>query len=109
MDFEDLLAELNKDLKFREEYQRQKPYYDILFEDVRRHASGGCIQLRPELNFLPVSVGSDDQLRALYESVEFLGGVVDYDEIRKEFPNLSFVEINNAISLMSLISAILSS
>jgi transcriptional regulator with XRE-family HTH domain len=40
--FEELFAELNKDPEFRKEYDRQKPYYDLILEIVRR---------RNELNF----------------------------------------------------------
>ncbi len=34
--FNDLLCELEKDPEFRREYRRQKPYYDLLLEVVRR-------------------------------------------------------------------------
>lgn len=38
-DFEtldDLLTELGKDYEYQKEYNRQKPYYDILLEVIKR-------------------------------------------------------------------------
>ena len=42
--FEDLFAELYQDPAFREEYRRQKPYYDILLQVVKRRKALGLTQ-----------------------------------------------------------------
>jgi len=63
-------------------------------------ATGGYIHLNPDLGFLPVLVGNDGQSVSLYEFVEALDGLIDYDELQGEFPNLSFAQINSAISFL---------
>jgi DNA-binding XRE family transcriptional regulator len=34
--FEDLASELERDLEFRKEFRRQKPFYDLILEIIRR-------------------------------------------------------------------------
>ncbi len=67
-------------------------------------ASGGYVKLLPELRFCPVLVGDDDKPVPLYELIEVIDGVVDYNEIQDEFPGLSFAQIDGAISFLRKIA-----
>ena len=63
-------------------------------------SAGGYVQLRPEYRFCPVLIGSDNQAIPLYEFVEVIDGLVDYEGIREAFPNLSYAQIHGAISFL---------
>ncbi len=67
-------------------------------------ATGGHVRLLPELQFCPVLIGDDGNPIPLYELVEVIDGVVDYSEIQVEFPNISFAQIDGAISFLRKIA-----
>lgn len=67
-------------------------------------ATGGHVRLLPELQFCPVLIGDDGNPIPLYELVEVIDGVVDYSEIQAEFPNISFAQIDGAISFLRKIA-----
>jgi hypothetical protein len=63
-------------------------------------AAGGYVKLEEEFKHCPVMVGSDGDYVFLYEFVEVFDEVVDYREIQRLLPNLSFSQISSAISLL---------
>lgn len=67
-------------------------------------ATGSHVQLVPEISFCPVLIGDDKSPVYLYEFVEALEDVVDYDEIKKELPSLSVGQIGGAIAFLRKIS-----
>jgi hypothetical protein len=62
--------------------------------------TGNYIQLLPELGFCPALIDSDNNSIFLYEFVETLDELIDYDAIREEYPGLSFAQIDGAISFL---------
>ncbi len=60
-------------------------------------ANGGKVIMDQQHGYLPVLIGSDDNLIPLYKFVEVIDEITDYDQIRDEFPTLSFGQIASAI------------
>jgi hypothetical protein len=71
---------------------------------VASRATGNHVKFLPRYAFCPILIGNDDRRVALYEFVEVLDGVVNYDRLKKELPNLSFAQINGAISFLRKIA-----
>lgn len=63
-------------------------------------AVGGCVEILPELGYCPFLRGSDSHPVLLYEVIEAIDGIIDYDELKEEFPNLSYTQLNGAISFL---------
>jgi hypothetical protein len=63
-------------------------------------ATGGAVQLKPEFYFCPVLIGSDGAPVALYELVETIDGLINYDKIKEELPSLSYNQIYSAIAFL---------
>lgn len=62
--------------------------------------AGGYVQLRREHQFFPVLIGDQNTVTPLYEFVEVLDEVLDYDLVRKELPGLSYSHIGGAIAFL---------
>jgi uncharacterized protein (DUF433 family) len=71
---------------------------------VASQATGDYVKFLPKYHYCPILIGNDDRRVALYEFVEALDGAVDYDQLKEEFPNLSFAQINGAISFLRKIT-----
>lgn len=67
-------------------------------------ASDGYIKLLPQFHFCPVLMGSDDKPVALYEFIEVIDSMLDYSKIQEQYPNLSFAQIDGAISFLRKIA-----
>jgi hypothetical protein len=52
------------------------------------------------LGCLPALIGSDERPVFLYQFVEALDGLVDYDSIKETFPTLSYAQIDGAMSFL---------
>jgi len=63
-------------------------------------ATGGYVRLEPGFGFCPVLIGSDENPVPLYEIVEVIDEMIDYDNIKNEFPTLSYAQIDAAISFI---------
>lgn len=63
-------------------------------------ATGGYVQIMPELGCLPTLIGSDSRPVFLYEFVEVLDGLLDYDGIKEDFPTLTYAQINGAMAFL---------
>jgi hypothetical protein len=66
--------------------------------------TGGYVQLRPDCGYFPVLAGADNQMVPLYQFVEALDEVLDYDLLAEELPNLSYSQIGGAISFLRKLS-----
>lgn len=64
------------------------------------HATGDYIKLLSEYSFCPALIGNDNEPVFLYRFIEVIDEILDYDEIKKELPTLSFSQINSAISFL---------
>ncbi len=63
-------------------------------------ATGNSVVLDAQHGCLPVLIGADQRAIPLYDFVEALDGIVNYSELQKEFPNLSFTQIAGAIAFL---------
>jgi hypothetical protein len=62
--------------------------------------SGGKVIMDQRHGYLPVLIGSDDNLIPLYKFVEVIDEITDYEHIKQEFPTLSFGQIASAIGFL---------
>ena len=58
------------------------------------------MRLEPKYNFVPILVGNDKKPVALFELIETLDEMIDYNNIKAEFPTLSFAQIDSAFSFL---------
>ncbi len=62
--------------------------------------SGNCVKLPRELKYIPVLEREGQHPVFLYEFIEALDGHIDYSELVKEFPGLSYTQISSALQFM---------
>jgi len=72
----------------------------VEFLNKASESTGNYVQVRPDMSYCPVLIGRDGSTVFLYEFVEVLDGVVDYDKIIQELPSLSYAQIHGAISFL---------
>lgn len=72
----------------------------VEFYDVSSVSCGGYAMILPQYSFCPALIGSDDQPVFLFEFVEVIDGLLDYDRIKEEIPNISYAQIDGAISFI---------
>lgn len=63
-------------------------------------ATGDYVKLLPSHHFCPLLIGSDEKPVGLYQFVEVLDAIIDYDRIRDELPNLSYAQINGSLMFL---------
>ena len=68
--------------------------------------TGGYVQLLPEMSYIPVLVGNDNEPVFLYQLIEIIEGYLDFDGILVEFPTLNFSQVVGAISFLRKIAQI---
>jgi hypothetical protein len=88
--------------------RKQRAHFEILgallaFQRISK-TTGGYVRILPELSWCPVLIGSDQRIIPLYQVVEAIDGLVDYDAIREEFPTLSYAQIHGALSFLRKIA-----
>jgi hypothetical protein len=66
--------------------------------------TGGHVEIRPEFTFCPVLIGSNSQPVFLYEFVETLDDIIDYDRVKEELPILSTAQISGALAFLRRVS-----
>jgi hypothetical protein len=69
-------------------------------------STGGYVKLQPEHGFVPVLIGNDGVPVALFELVEVLDEIIDYDKLKSEFPNLSYSQINGGILFLRKVAQV---
>ena len=62
--------------------------------------SGGYVRMKPEYSYCPFLSGSNNEPVFLYQVVEVIDEVIDYDEIKEELPTLSIGQISGAIAFL---------
>ncbi len=63
-------------------------------------ATGGYVQLLPEMSYMPVLIGSDNQPIFLYRIVEAIDEYLDVDRILEDFPNLNYSQVVGSINFL---------
>lgn len=62
--------------------------------------TGNIVQLLPECHFLPVLIGEDGGMVLLYQFIEAIDGLIDYEAIKEEFPSLTDRQIYGGINFL---------
>jgi hypothetical protein len=63
-------------------------------------SSSGFVMIQPQYSFCPTLIGNDNQPVFLFDFVEVIDGLLDYDRIKEEIPNISYAQIDGAISFI---------
>jgi hypothetical protein len=63
-------------------------------------SAGDYVKLMPKYRFCPVLLNEDQSVVPLYEFVEVLDGITEYDKIKAELPGLSYAQINGALMFL---------
>jgi hypothetical protein len=63
-------------------------------------ATGEYVKLLPSCHYCPVLIDAHNKLIPLYEFVEVLDGIVDYDKIKEELPGLSYAQIHGSMMFL---------
>jgi hypothetical protein len=63
-------------------------------------AIGNYISLRQDLAFCPALIGPDDRIVFLFQFVEMLDGLIDYENVQRLLPGFSFKQIGGAIAFL---------
>lgn len=66
--------------------------------------TGGYVRLAVEYSFCPVLIGNDNTPVPLYELIEVIDESIDYEQLLEDFPNLSYSQIDGAISFLRKIA-----
>ena len=72
----------------------------VLLLHKASEATGGYVRFPSECFYCPVLFGHDDSLVPLFEFVEVLDTVVDYDKIKDELPSLSYAQIHGSLMFL---------
>lgn len=64
------------------------------------HVTGGFVHFPMEYGFVPVLVGNDEKPVLLYKIVEEIESLLDPDDIREQFPTLSYTKIVGALMFL---------
>jgi hypothetical protein len=70
------------------------------FYNVSSVSSSGYVMILPQYSFCPALIGSDNQPVFLFDFVEVIDELLDYDRIKEEIPNISYAQIDGAISFI---------
>lgn len=60
--------------------------------------------MRPAFHYIPVIIGDGGRAVPLYQFVEVLDEIVDYDSVIAELPHLSYAQVGGAISFLRKIA-----
>jgi len=66
--------------------------------------TGGYVQVEENFAHLPALIGSDSEPVFLYEFIEVIDEILDYEKIKESLPTLSFAQIDGAISFLRKLS-----
>lgn len=62
-------------------------------------SAGEYVVIRPEYSFCPVLMTSQEPI-FLFEFVDVLDGLINYDRVKEELPGISYAQIHGAISFI---------
>lgn len=63
-------------------------------------ATGSFVKMLRDYHYVPVIMGVDNKPVPVYQFIEVLDGVLDYDSVVEELPNLNFSLISGTISFL---------
>ena len=66
--------------------------------------TGGYVKVEPEMKHLPLLEREARTPVYLYQLVEAINGLIDYDEVIEEFPGLSYSQVNGALDFLRRLS-----
>ncbi len=66
--------------------------------------TGNHIALRPDLSFCPALIGQNERIVFLFQFIEILDELIDYENIQKLLPGFSFKQIGGAITFLRKLS-----
>jgi len=66
--------------------------------------TGGYVQLLPQYHYVPVLIGTENNIVPLYELVEVMDDVLDYEVVLRQFPHLTYAQVGGAISFLRKIA-----
>ena len=66
--------------------------------------TGGYVRFSPEIGYLPALIDNNSKPIYLYQLVELIDELLDYDQIKEEFPTLSYAQIGGAMAFLRKIS-----
>lgn len=66
--------------------------------------TGGYVKFFPEIGYLPALIDSNSKPIYLYQLVELIDELLDYDRIKEECPTLSYAQIGGAMAFLRKIS-----
>lgn len=84
--------------KFARESLSRTAVFKILIECST--ATGGYVQFQPELGYLPALIDNNSRPVFVYQFVEALDNLIDYERVKEEFPSLSYAQIDGAIAFL---------
>lgn len=67
-------------------------------------STGNYVKLLPKYHFCPALISDDQSVLGLYQFVEVLDEITDYDKIKTELPSLSYAQINGALMFLRKIA-----
>ena len=94
----DLKENIDKLMATTQHYLKKVRVIDVF--NTWSLSTGAYVQLRQEFAYCPVLMGNDNRPVFLYEFVEAIDGLLDYNRIREELPTISSAQIDGAISFL---------
>lgn len=67
-------------------------------------ATGGYVKLLPENRYCPVLIGDNERIIPLFTFIEVLDEALDYYEIIKRLPGISYTHIHEALNFLRKLS-----
>ena len=66
--------------------------------------AGGYVRFSPEIGYLPALIDSNAKPVYLYQLIELIDELLDYDQIKEEYPTLSYAQIGGAMAFLRKIA-----
>ena len=67
-------------------------------------STGSYVQLLETYGFFPVLIGEDKRPVFLFNFMQVLDEQIDYDKVKEELPNLSYAQIDGAVSFLKKVT-----
>src|SRR5574341_1536712 len=96
--------DLNRLLGRWSEYQKQLEIMQVLMS--YSESTGGHVQFPRRFHYLPVLIGADNRPILLFRFMQVVDEQIDYSKIKEEFANLSYAQIDGAISFLRKLAQI---
>jgi len=67
-------------------------------------SAGGYVRFSPEIGYLPALIDSNSKPVYLYQLIELIDELLDYDQVKEECPTLSYAQIGGAMAFLRKIA-----